>query len=229
MQQQNSIKIDIVSDIVCPWCYIGQSRLQKALDQVSDKNIQVSWKPFQLRPDMPIGGMDSKQLMQEKFGDKAESLIAQVEANAQQEGLPMDFSKVETAPNTIEAHRLMWFALKEGKDDKLAHLLFKAYFAEGKDVEGHASLVELGREAGVSEEALTKFAETDEGRDEVKYEERQYRMSGVSAVPSFIVNDKYLVQGAQPAEAFLELFQKVSPALTKVAEGDACEGDDCAL
>lgn len=221
------IKVDIVSDIVCPWCYIGQSRLKKALEQLPAGTVSISWKPFQLRPDMPVGGMDSQRLMQEKFGDKASGMIAQVEENAHKEGLPMDFSKVSKAPNTIEAHRLMWFAQKEGKEDALAHILFKAYFAEGKDVEDRSSLANLGKEAGLSEEALRQFTETEEGRDEVRYEERQYRASGISAVPSFIVNDKYLLQGAQPAEAFLELFNKVSPKFTEVGKGPGCEGDDC--
>ncbi len=222
------IQIDIVSDVVCPWCYIGQARLKQALGQVPADKVKVSWKPFQLRPDMPLGGRDSKAFMKEKFGDAADAMIARVEEHAHQEQLPMDFSKVEKAPNTLEAHRLMWLAQQEGKDDQLAYLLFQAYFAEGKDVEGTSSLLNIGREAGLSDTALQKFEHSKEGLKEVQQEEYQYRNAGVTAVPSFIVNNKYLVQGAQPAEAFLELFERLSPQLTPAMKnGGSCNDDNC--
>jgi predicted DsbA family dithiol-disulfide isomerase len=220
-----TIKIDIVSDVACPWCYIGQERLRKAMEALPHIDFQVEWKPFQLQPDMPAEGADKVQFMAKKFGPKAKSMEEHVSLTARQEGLPIDFDKMTRMPNTLQAHRLMAFGKREGIEHQMAYLLFKAYFADGKLVGEKETLLGIGQEAGLSEASLDKFMNTDEGLEEVRYEEHHYRQAGINSVPSFIINDQYLVQGAQPSEVLIDAFEQV--AAIPEGKGHACHDGHC--
>jgi predicted DsbA family dithiol-disulfide isomerase len=204
------ISIDIVSDVVCPWCYIGQARLRKALALLPHRAFQVAWRPFQLNPDLPAGGVDREEYLRQRFGARMPELAAQVEQAARAEGLPIDFSRQARLPNTLQAHRLLATAHAQGRGDDLAQRLFRAYFAEGGDVEGKEALAAFGREAGLDEASIARFLQSDEGLDEVRYEEYQYRRAGIAAVPSFIINQRYLVQGAQPPQPLAEAIEQAA-------------------
>jgi predicted DsbA family dithiol-disulfide isomerase len=218
------IKIDIVSDLVCPWCYIGQKRLSDALKQ-TDQEVEISWKPFQLHPELEKAGMEKDTFLLNKFGARGAGMFDQVKAVANSESLEMNPELIENIPNTIDVHRLMWFAKKQHKDLELAQLLFTGYFAKGKDFSKTETLIELGEACGLSKTEVTDFLATEEGKQEVLKEEKMYREAGINAVPTFIINDQYMIQGAQSAEAFLDAFKQLG---TEIQDKQfQCTGDDC--
>ncbi|MEH0157458.1 DsbA family oxidoreductase [Limibacter armeniacum] len=220
------LKIDIVSDVVCPWCYIGNGRLEKALSETSGIDAEISWHPFQLHPDVTEGSAISlPEYLGKKYGQDPKPMIQQVQNIAKSEGLEMEMEKVQGVPNTVQAHTLMHFAREEGKDKELSLELFKAYFAESQDMEDKATLMELGKKVGLSAEALTKFETSEEGKAEVLKEESNYRMMGVNAVPTFIINDKYMIQGAQPVEVWKQAFEQVEGLQT--GSDAVCGPDSC--
>ena len=218
------IRIDIVSDLVCPWCYIGQKRLQDALKQ-TDQEVEISWKPFQLHPELEKAGMEKDTFLLNKFGAQGANIFDQVKAVANSESLEMNPELIKNIPNTIDVHRLMWFAKKQHKDLELAQLLFTAYFAEGKDFSKIETLIELGVVCGLSKTEVTGFLATEEGKEEVLKEEKMYREAGINAVPTFIINDQYMIQGAQSAEAFLDAFKQLGSEVQD--QQFQCTGDDC--
>nr|MBC7613064.1 DsbA family oxidoreductase [Pseudopedobacter sp.] len=220
----NKIKIDIVSDLVCPWCYIGQKRLNDALAQ-SDYEAEISWKPFQLHPELEKEGMEKNAFLFKKFGQQGANLFDQIKTVADSESLAMNPEKITNIPNTVNVHRLMWLAKKQGKDLKLAISLFEAYFVEGKDFSEPKTLVKIGEACGLIKSEIKSFLASDEARDEVLAEEKMYREAGIQAVPTFIINDKYMIQGAQTPAVFLDAFKQLG---LENKEGQfQCTGDEC--
>ncbi|WP_026898362.1 DsbA family oxidoreductase [Daejeonella oryzae] len=205
---QKTIKIDIVSDLVCPWCYIGQKRLSDAIKQ-SEYKFEISWKAFQLHPELGKDGMAKDEFLQNKFGPEGEGMFDKLKDIAVSESLDMNPELITNIPNTIDVHRLMILAKKHQKDHELATLLFKAYFVDGKDFSKTDTLVEVGKSCGLSKTEILTFLKSDEGRKEVLMEEEMYRESGINAVPSFIINNKYMIEGAQSADVFLEAFKQL--------------------
>lgn len=205
----NKIKIDIVSDLVCPWCYIGQKRLNDALEQ-SNYEVEIAWKPFQLHPELEKEGMEKSTFLSKKFGPKGANIFDQIKSVADSESLPMNPDLIGNIPNTVDVHRLMWLAKKEGKDLKLAPSLFEAYFANGKDFSKQETLVTIGTACGMDKTQIENFLASDEGRTEVLEEEKSYREAGVQAVPTFIINDQYMIQGAQTPDVFLNAFKELN-------------------
>ncbi|WP_345373361.1 DsbA family oxidoreductase [Algivirga pacifica] len=204
------IKIDVISDVVCPWCYIGKKRLQDAMDEGAEEfDFEVNWKPYQLHPDLPKEGMEKEAFARYKFGKGAEEIFQQVEVAARGEELPMDMSILEVIPNTAEAHRLMYLCRQEEKDEALGLELFKSFFVEGADLSNVEELLAKAKKVGVSQEVIDTFNNTSAGDEEARREEALYRQAGVNAVPSFIINDKYIIRGAQAAETFLQCFKDV--------------------
>lgn len=204
----NKIKIDIVSDLVCPWCYIGQKRLNDALAQ-TDYEVEISWKPFQLHPELEKEGMEKNAFLSKKFGSKGANIFDQVKAIADSESLPMNPNNIGNIPNTVDVHRLMWLAKKEGKDLKLALSLFEAYFVNGKDFSKQETLVSIGVDCGMDKTQIENFLVSDEGKKEVLEEEKSYREAGIKGVPTFIINDQFMIQGAQSPDVFLNAFEQV--------------------
>lgn len=218
------IKIDIVSDLVCPWCYIGQKRLQDALAQ-SDYEAEISWKPFQLHPELEKEGMEKNAFLTRKFGANGANLFEQIKTVSDEESLAMHPEQISNIPNTIDVHRLMWLAKKEKKDLKMAISLFKAYFAEGQDFSKQETLVSIGEACGMDATQIRSFLASEEAKAEVLEEERVYREAGINAVPTFIINDKYMIQGAQSPEVFLDAFKQLS--LENLDPQFQCAGDNC--
>lgn len=207
------ITIDVVSDVVCPWCYIGKRRLERAIAELENEfQFEVNYLPFELNPQMPAEGRNQKEYLTEKFGgpDRYKKLTDNVTQIAKGEGLAFDYERQSMSPNTRDSHRLIWFAKTEGKQAAMKEALMKAYFEDGKDLTQLSTLIELATSAGLDREKVKTLFDTDEGSVEVQYLEQMNQQRGISGVPFYIVNGKYGISGAQPTETFVNAFRDIS-------------------
>ena len=206
-----SLKIEVYSDVVCPWCYVGKRRLERALTEFGG-NVRVTWRPFQLNPTMPGEGMDRTAYLEAKFGslDSFRQLEEHVLAAGTAERIPFAFEKIAKTPNTFAAHRLIWFAERERCQDAVVDALFRGYFEEGADIGSIAALVRLAEEAGLHREVVERFLRSDEGTAEVKAEEAAGHQLGIRGVPYFVVNGTYAISGAQPVETFVSSLKRIA-------------------
>jgi predicted DsbA family dithiol-disulfide isomerase len=200
--------IDIVSDAICPWCYIGKRRLERALLQAPQPDLRIGWRPFQLNPDMPPEGMDRKAYLKAKFGDDSGGKrYEQVIAAGREEGIAFAFDRIMRTPNTILAHRLIRFSARENRQAELVERLFHGYFVEGLDIGDAGTLASLAAVVGIDKAKAVAFLASDEDDDTIRQEDAFARQIGVEGVPCFIINRQYAVSGAQPPESFLEVFE----------------------
>ena len=192
--------IDVVSDVVCPWCFLGKRRLDAAIAEAGD--AQVRWRPYQLDPTIPAGGLERKAYMSAKFRDEARlaEIHARLTALGEQAGIAFDFEAIARAPNTLDAHRLIRFAAQAGKADEVVERLFSAYFERGQDIGDRAVLAEIG--AGI--DGIEARLASGEGVAEVQAEIAFAQRGGVEGVPFFIFGEKYAVSGAQSVEALTQ-------------------------
>ena len=207
------IDVDVVSDAICPWCYIGKRRLETAIASVAGKHeVRVRWKPFQLNPAMPPEGMDRKTYRVTKFGseENVRKLDARVIEAGRTAGLTLAMDKIRRTPNTFDAHRLIWHAGQKGAQDAVVEHLFRAFFTEGLDIGDRKILADLAAEAGLDRKAVAAFLESTAGVEEVREEEREARELSVQSVPTFTIGGRYVVSGAHPPEVFLEAFEGVN-------------------
>jgi predicted DsbA family dithiol-disulfide isomerase len=220
---QRSLTIDVVSDVVCPWCYIGKRRLAAALSRVAaqhrDVDFLVSWHPFQLNPELPAAGVDRKSYLEAKFGgaQKAAEIYERVRTTGSTVGIAFDFDGILRQPNTLDAHRLITWAQRRGAADTLVERLFRAYFLEGRFIGDRAVLAAIAAEAGFDAEAARSMLESDEGVDTVVDMDRRVRELGVSGVPFFIFGSRLAVSGAQEADALVDVIEEALAA----PDGDA--------
>lgn len=224
------IKIDIVSDVVCPWCYIGKRRLEKAIAQVADQvDVELEYHPFELNPDMPPEGRNQKEYLTKKFGSEAKyrQITNQVTEVAAQEGLKFDFEKQDVSPNTRNAHRLIWFAKKHGKQIEMKEALMKAYFEQGIDLTKMENLISIAKQVGLDPEKTKSFLNSTEGMVEVTTSEMQNAQRGISGVPFYIINNQYGVSGAQPSEVFANALLEISAENTTASEACDIESKEC--
>ena len=199
--------LEIFSDTVCPWCYIGKRRLERALRLRPQPGLVRRWRAFQLNPGLPPSGMDRRQYMVAKFGslDRAQRLYDAVSRVGAQEGITFNFNHIDRTPNTVRSHRLLYAAAEEGKQADLLEIIFSAYFTEGRDIGDPDVLIDLGTEAGVSSAAIDD-ALTDGGRlDSAMTEDLQSRRIGINGVPFFVFNGRFGLSGAQEPEALLNM------------------------
>jgi predicted DsbA family dithiol-disulfide isomerase len=196
------ISVDVYSDVVCPWCYVGKRRLERALSQLPSTQAQVTWRPFELNPTMPNEGIERTAYLEAKFGgvDSFHRLEEQVVSAGLSEGISFAFEKISKTPNTFLAHRLIWFAARQGRQDVVVDALFKAYFEEGADIGSRSVLARLAESAGLDG---ARYLATDEGAAEVKAEESAGYRLGIRAVPYFVLNNGHGISGAQPVEVFV--------------------------
>jgi predicted DsbA family dithiol-disulfide isomerase len=207
----NTMKIEIYSDLICPWCYIGKRRMQAALKLLGKEFTRnIVWRPFQLNPDMPIEGMNRKTYRTKKFGSWERSLVMDAEVAATGKGLGIEFNydKVHMTPNTLAGHRLLWWAEHRDQQDHLTEALFRAYFTEGRDVGRHDALAEIAAEVGFPQAVVRSFLDGDGGRNEVEEEALKGLELGLHGVPFFVVNGLPAVSGAQMPQTFLEVFRQ---------------------
>jgi predicted DsbA family dithiol-disulfide isomerase len=208
--------IDIYSDVVCPWCYVGKRRLERALTEFGG-DARITWRPFQLNPTIPKDGIDRTAYLEAKFGslEAFRQLEEHVLAAGASERIPFAFEKIARTPNTFAAHRLIWLGEREGCQDAVVDSLFRGYFEEGADIGSIAMLVQLAERAGLNREVVERFLQSDEGTAEVKAEESAGHKLGIRGVPYFVVNGTYAISGAQPSGRFVETLKQVERVLAE--------------
>jgi predicted DsbA family dithiol-disulfide isomerase len=218
-------RIDIVSDAICPWCYVGKRQLERALATLADEGLhfQVHWNPFQLNPDMPKEGRDRAAYRAWKFGsvEKSAALDQRITEAAAAVGLDFHTDLMTRTPNTIDAHRLIWFAGQHGDQDAAMEAVFKAYFVDGRDVGDHAVLADCAETAGLPRLAVLDFLAGDLADKEMRAADLAAREAGVSGVPSFFLDGYSLFSGAMPAANIAEALRRGREILTKQQNGAA--------
>lgn len=217
-----AITIDVVSDVVCPWCYLGRKRLEQAIESIKDElAVSVTFRPYQLNPDMPPEGVDHKKHLAEKLGgtdavDRAHDMLTGLGHEA---GIDFDFAAVKISPNTLDAHRLLRWAMIEGTEvqGRVALALFKAYFEEGRNVGDRTVLLDIAEASGMNRAVVSALFSAGADVDSVKEEISMAREMGVTGVPCFIIDNKYAVMGAQSADVLTDAFREI--AAMKAQEG----------
>lgn len=204
-------RLDIISDPICPWCYIGKTKLDRALEANPEHDLVVEWHPFQLNPDMPRGGMDRREYLELKFGgrDGAVRVYGAIADAAEAAGIDIDFEKIARTPSTLDAHRLIHWAGIEGRQNAIVDRLFKAYFRDGVDIGNHDALVEIARGAGMDAEMVGMLLAGDADREDIQARDRDARIKGVTGVPCFVIGGHYVVQGAQPTELWDKVIREL--------------------
>jgi predicted DsbA family dithiol-disulfide isomerase len=208
----DKLKIDIVSDVVCPWCVIGFKNLQTAIKQMSNEiDFEINWKPYELHPEIPKNGYDKKLYMQQKFGDASgrASPYNQIKEIGKSLGFEFNFSKTERIPNTFSAHRLLWKSKEFNLQTELSEALFEAYFTDGKDIGSDEVLAGIAQEVGMDKLEVLKFLSSKEGGQEIADEEMEFIEKSIGAVPTYFINEKYIIQGGQEPETFVSFLNKI--------------------
>lgn len=216
------VRLDIISDPICPWCYIGKANLDRAIAETGYNPFDIEWRVFQLNPDMPPEGQDRKIYLANKFGgpDRARQIYGRIRDAAAESGLDVDFERIARTPNTINAHRLIRWARTTGNQGALVDQLFQRYFVEGQDISDPAVLSDVAESVGMEREIVERLLAGDADRQDLVDEDIAAREMGVSGVPTFIVGGKYVLQGAQPAETWAKVIEElVDAARTRAAEG----------
>lgn len=210
------ISIDLVSDAVCPWCYIGRARLQKALDELPEIAVDIRWRPYQLDPTIPPGGKDRRQYLIDKFSDEKRiaDMHEKIEAVGLEEGIRFDFDAIAVSPNTLDAHRVIRWAASagDGIQDQLARELFRLYFEQGADIGAHPVLIGAARTAGMDVNLVETLLATDADRAEVQAEIATAQRMGITGVPAFLLEGRYAVVGAQPSAMLADAIRQVAAA-----------------
>ncbi|MFI6496377.1 DsbA family protein [Nonomuraea typhae] len=222
------MKVEIFSDVVCPWCYIGHTRFARAAEafRAAGGTVEITMRPFQLNPDAPLEGEPLLRALERKFGPNVGQMTGQVTAVAEQEGLELNFDEAVSA-NTAEAHRLIEVATAQGKGEEMAHRLFRAHFTDGLNVGDPDVLAKLAADAGVTDDG--------QGGAEVSEQLARARQLGISGVPLFLFEGQFAVSGAQPYETFVAALDEVAertgqkPITLLAAPADGCADDSCAV
>ena len=236
-----TLKVEVWSDVVCPWCYIGKRRFEAALTRFAHRDeVELVWRSFELDASAPPSA-GKQGTYAERLATKyhcpvteAQSMIDNMTAAAAKEGLDFRFDLARPG-NTFDAHRLLHLALEHGQQDELKERLDRATFTEGAPVSDHSALRALATQVGLPEAEVDAVLGSERYGDAVRADEAQARAYGISGVPFFVIDGRYGVSGAQPADAILETLDKAwseRPPLTPVTTGDSassCEGDSCAV
>ena len=205
-----TLTVEIFSDVICPWCYIGKRRLEKAIRTFGGfHDVRVHWLPFQLNPEMPKAGVARSVYRMRKFGslERGRELDANVVKAGVSDGIHFAFEQIERTPNTLDAHRLIWLADQQGIQDHLVEGLFRAYFTEGRDISRRETLSDIAAEAGLDRQLIHSCLSSDEGMKEIdEVSQRSVRL-GITGVPFLIINQELMFSGAQPPETFVAAFQ----------------------
>jgi predicted DsbA family dithiol-disulfide isomerase len=221
-----AVTVDVISDVICPWCYIGKRRLERAIRDLGGRlEVKVRWHPFQLNPTMPSGGMERRAYRAAKFGswERSQSLDAQVAAAGEPEGISFAFDRIVRTPNSIDAHRLIALAGEQGDQGALVESLFRGYFSEGRDLGDRETLLDLAGRAGLDQGRAGSLLDGDEGLESIRAAEVKARRLGVQGVPYFVINGEVAISGAQGPKAFLDAFDRVS------ADGSVDNEGVCAI
>lgn len=202
------MQIDIYSDTICPWCYIGKKRLERALAEKPQPEITFRWRAFQLNPTMPREGMNRSRYLELKFGGAAaaEQVYAAVREAGEEERIDFAFDRMERTPNTVDSHRLIRFAESKGLQEETVETLFQRYFLHAEDIGDAEILTAAAEKAGLDRDEVARFLASEELRSEIVAEDEAARRAGVNGVPCFIVAGRYAMPGAQPPEVLQQMF-----------------------
>jgi predicted DsbA family dithiol-disulfide isomerase len=208
-----AISVDVISDVVCPWCYLGKRRLERAIKLLPELEFSVRWHPFQLDPTIPPGGVKRRDYLTRKFGslDAIAATHANLTALGEREGIVFRFDAIARAPNTVDAHRLIRWAGFAGLTEVTVERVFRAYFADGIDVGDRSVLTRLAADVGMPGDIGTRLA-SEEDESEVAGEIAEAYRMGVSGVPCFIIDRRYAVVGAHPPETLVEAISQAVAA-----------------
>ncbi len=206
------IAIDIVSDTICPWCYVGKRRLERALAGFEADEVRTRWHPFQLNPGLPPEGMDRAEYVAAKFGgaEAARAVYDRIREAGAEEGIPFAFERMPRTPNTFASHRVVHYAAREGRQDEVVEALFRAVFVDGRDIGDFETLIDIGAECGIDPVALAECLVGTEDAGELRAEEEHSRRMGVTSVPCFIIGRRYAVTGAQDPAVLRSVIDKVA-------------------
>ena len=204
-------KLDIFSDPICPWCYIGKAYLDLALEAHPDHPFEIAWHPFQLNPDMPADGMDRRAYLEGKFGGKDGAVQAYMPVlqQAKDAGLEIDFEGIERTPNTLDAHRLIHWAGIEGRQTAAVSALFRAYFKEGRDIGDHDVLADIADQIELDASVIHRLLASEADREEIANRDAAAREMGLTSVPTFIVAGRHAVPGAQPPDLWKKVIEEI--------------------
>jgi predicted DsbA family dithiol-disulfide isomerase len=206
------IRLDIFSDPVCPWCYLGKANLDHALALHPDHPFQIQWHPFQLNPDMPPEGVRKRDYLEAKFGGKArvDAIHERLREVAKVAGIDMDPDRPQRMPNTLNAHRLIHWAGIEGVQQAVVNALMRAYWSEGRDIGDLTALADIAGENGMDREATLRLLLSDADADDIQARDQDARRKGVNAVPTFLIAQQYVVSGAQPPETWGKVIEELT-------------------
>jgi len=224
------LELDIVSDTICPWCYVGKRRIDRAMEELAGQGLTVTtrWLPFELNPNMPVGGMDRREYRSAKFGswEHSQSLDAQVAAEGAREGIVFRHDRMERTPNTRASHRLIWLAGELGHSEvqsRVVEELFSAYFCQGRDIGDREELTDIGVKSGLPADRVILLLAGDEGEAEVLRHETWATSAGIGGVPSVLVGDMLLFSGAQRTPLIMKALREVARAQGAAAGADSSE------
>ncbi len=196
------IKLDILSDPICPWCYIGKNNLDRVLAKEPINPFTIEWHPFQLNPEMPLAGMNRQDYLEQKFGGKqnAYRVYSRISSTAVKAGLNLELQLIKKTPNTLNAHRLIHWAGIEGLQNSVVSALFESYFVKGEDIGDLSTLVKIGASVGLDKDLISKLLKEDTELIEIKQRDANSRERGVTGVPTFIIANTHVLPGAQTEE-----------------------------
>lgn len=206
------IRLDIFSDPVCPWCYLGKANLDRALEAHPDHPFTIEWHPFQLAPLMPAEGVERASYLLRIFGTQERTVAAhlRLEELGREAGVTFNFAAIHKVPNTLDAHRMIHWAGLEGRQSAMVSALFRAYWREGRDIGAQEVLADLAAEAGMDRALALRLLATDEDKDAVRARETHARQKGITAVPTFIVADQHVLSGAQPPKLWAQVIAELA-------------------
>ncbi len=220
--QKRVLHLDIISDVICPWCFIGKRKLDAALGEVGDLRVNLIWRPFQLDPTTPPDGYDRRRQMEKKFGpDGARKLADNIRAAADGTGINFAFDKIDRTPNTLNAHRLIRWAASTGAQHQVAEALFCRYFEQGEDVGHKDILLDIASDNEMDTDLVARLLDSDADVQQTRDDDAAARDLGVAGVPAFLAGGKFLLLGAQDSDRLIRFFKKADEKLTAQSAEEA--------
>jgi predicted DsbA family dithiol-disulfide isomerase len=219
MTPSSPLQVDIISDFVCPWCFIGKRKLDVTLKAQRDFDINVVWRPYRLDPTIPLEGVDRTQYLEAKFGvSGAQKIVEKIIAAAGGTGIQFDFAAIKRSPNTTNAHRLTRWAGLMGRQHQIAEALFTAYFEQGRDIGDSETLCDIGVEIGFDRQELAEALASNADFDSIDSQDAQARDAGVTGVPAFLLGGKFVLMGAQDPDYLSNIFAKAHQRLVQTPD-----------